>query len=136
LAGADAAWFPPHERITFADVVPISDYPGILGDFDIGLAPLEDTRFNASKSDLKLVEYSMIGLPVIASKVTAYVDSIRPGETGFLAKNPKDWLRHLKTLVEQPEVRSKMGAEARAWAETRVISKTIDLWLDAYDLGC
>jgi len=134
LAGSDPAWFPPHERIVFADIVPIPDYPGLLSDFDIALAPLEDTRFNTSKSDLKLVEYSMIGLPVIASKVPAYADSIRPGETGLLAKNPKDWLRHLKTLIEQPDVRLKMGAEARKWAETRVISKTIDLWLDAYGL--
>jgi hypothetical protein len=76
----------------------------------------------------------MIGLPIIASKVSTYTGSIRSGENGFLAKNPKDWLKHLTTLIEQPEVRVEMGAKARKWAEDRVIAKTVDLWLDAYGL--
>jgi hypothetical protein len=56
------------------------------------------------------------------------------GATGFLARNAKDWLKHLRTLIEQPDVRSRMGAEARKWAESRVISRQVDLWLDAYEL--
>jgi len=134
LVGANPDWFSPDERITIPQWVPIEDYPDMLAEFDIGLAPLEDTRFNASKSDLKVLEYSMVGLPVIASKVTTYVDSIRPGENGFLAKSPKDWLKHLRTLIEQPELRRAMGTEARRWAETRTISRAIGLWLDALEL--
>jgi len=134
LVGADPSWFPEHERVVFQKWVPIEEYPDLLGGFDIGLAPLEDTRFNGSKSDLKIVEYSMIGLPVIASKVQTYAESVRVGETGFLARNPKDWLKHLRTLIEQPDVRSRVGAQARRWAETRVISRQIGLWLDAYEL--
>jgi glycosyltransferase involved in cell wall biosynthesis len=134
LVGAHPNWFPERERIVFADPVPIEEYPGLLSGFDIGLAPLADTRFNNSKSDLKVVEYSMIGLPSIASKVPAYSGSVRVGATGFLARNAKDWLKHLRTLIEQPDVRSRMGAEARKWAESRVISRQIGLWLDAYEL--
>lgn len=135
LVGAHPSWFPKHERIVFADPVPIDEYPELLSGFDIGLAPLADLRFNRSKSDLKFVEYSMIGIPSVASKVPPYSESVRMGQTGFLARNAKDWLRHLRTLIEQPEVRARMGAEARKWAETRVISKQIGLWLDAYELG-
>ena len=134
LAGAIPEWFPERDRIHFAEFVPIEQYPDVLSRFDIGLAPLEDTRFNLSKSDLKVVEYAMIGLPIIASKVPTYIDSIRPGETGLLARSPKDWLKHLVTLIEQPDVRSRLGAEARRWAENRVISNNIGLWLDAYEL--
>jgi len=134
LIGGRPDWFPAHERISSTKFAPIEEYPGLLSKFDVGLAPLEDTRFNSAKSDLKVVEYSMIGLPIIASKVPAYVDSIRQGEAGFLAPSPKDWLRYLKTLIEQPDVRVRMGAEARKWAETRVIARTIGLWLDAFEL--
>jgi len=134
LIGANPAWFSPDAGVTFVEAVPIEEYPALLGGFDIGLAPLEDTRFNASKSDLKIIEYSMVGLPIIASKVSTYSRSIRPGESGFLAKNSKDWLKHLRMLIEQPEVRVSMGAEARKWAESRVIAKNVDLWLDAYHL--
>jgi glycosyltransferase involved in cell wall biosynthesis len=134
LAGANPAWFPAHDRISFPEPVPIEQYAGLLGGFDIGLAPLEDTRFNESKSDLKVLEYSMIGLPVIASKVPAYLQSVAHGETGFLARSPKDWLKHLKSLVEQPGLRAQMGQRSRAWAESRLISGSVGLWEDAYGL--
>jgi len=132
VAGADPKWFRQHERMLFLDYVEIAEYSDLLAGFDIGVAPLEDTRFNAGKSDLKVLEYSMIGLPVVASKVPSYVGTIRNGETGFLAKNPKDWLRHLRSLIEEAELRTRLGASARAWAVTRTISRNVGLWERAY----
>ncbi|MFF1634417.1 glycosyltransferase [Leifsonia sp. NPDC058248] len=40
--------------------------------WDLGVAPLADTGFNAAKSDLKFLEYSLLGLPTIASAVAPY----------------------------------------------------------------
>jgi glycosyltransferase involved in cell wall biosynthesis len=132
FAGASPNWFEPHERLRFLEPVAIDEYASLISDFDIALAPLEDIRFNAGKSDLKVLESSMVGLPVIASKVPPYEASIKHGETGFLARNPKDWLKHITVLIEDTELRQRMGAAARAWAETRTIQRTADLWERAY----
>jgi glycosyltransferase involved in cell wall biosynthesis len=134
LAGTEKERFPEHDRLKFLDPVKIEQYPEILQTFDIGLAPVKDVRFNEAKSDLKVLEYGMVGLPVIASKVIAYSDSVRPGETGYLAKSPKDWLKYLKLLIEDGELRARLGAAGRSWAETRLMSRNVERWERTYRL--
>jgi len=135
LAGADPAWFAPHDRVRFLESVILPDYAALLSHFDIAIAPLHDSRFNESKSDLKVLEYSMIGLPVVASKVAPYSSSIRHGESGLLARNAKDWLKHLNALVEDAGLRSRLGSAARSWAETRTVERNIALWERVYGVA-
>ncbi len=135
VAGLGMSPFAPHERVKVAPGVPIEEYPGLLGQFDIAVAPVEDSVFNTSKSDLKLLEYSMMGIPTVASKTVTYGRSIRQGENGFLAGNTKDWLKYLRRIIEDPDLRVCMGAKAREFAETRTIDKNIHLWEKAYGIG-
>lgn len=135
LAGAQKSWFDRvHERFEFPEPVSIEEYPGLLSTFDIAIAPLTDNRFNEGKSDLKALEYSMVGLPVIASKSASYSRSIRHGESGLLARSAKDWLQGLRSLIESADLRDRMGGEARAWAETRTIDPHIGAWEKAYGI--
>ena len=76
----------------------------------------------------------MIGLPIVASRVAPYERSLKHGETGFFARNPKDWLKHLSNLIENPELRVRLATNARAWAETRTIDRNTGLWERAYGL--
>lgn len=127
--------FPPHERISILPTSSdIEHYPEVLGQIDIGLAPLTDMKFNRSKSDLKFVEYGMMGIPTIASRHVAYESTIAPGVTGFLARNPKDWLKHLQRLLRDDSLREEMGRNARAYAETRTVERNIGNWERAYGL--
>ena len=64
-----------------------------------GLAPLEDTPFNRAKSDLKFLEYSALGLPTVASRVTPYLGIDAHG--GVLADN-SDALRFYERLGYRP----------------------------------
>ena len=58
----------------------------------IGLAPLRDSEFNRYKSDLKWLEYTALGLPVVASDVAAYA-TVQDGVTGRLvADDPAAWV--------------------------------------------
>lgn len=134
FAGIDTLPFGSHERVRSLPGVPIEHYPSLLADFDIALAPVVDDRFNRSKSDLKYLEYAMLGLPVVASSAATYTRVVRPGENGLLAGNAKDWIRHLTRLVQEPELRAALGSAARATAETRLISRNVDLWKRAYRL--
>jgi glycosyltransferase involved in cell wall biosynthesis len=134
LAGAMGHWVEPHERIRHLEPVPIENYSEILYGFDIAVAPLADGRFNRCKSDLKVLEYAMIGLPVVASRVGPYAEFIKHGENGLLASNPKDWLRCLSRLVDEIDMRRSLGAAARASAERRTIERNIRVYERAYGL--
>ena len=134
LAGAKQSWMPQHSRLKFIESVPFDKYTGLLSNFDIGFAPLNDSLFNESKSDLKVLEYSMIGIPIITSNVPSYRNSILHEVTGYLANTQEEWLHYFSTLIENPELRLAMGRRARAWAVTRDISKNIDKYISAYNL--
>ena len=63
--------------------VEIERYPAYLAslDLDLALAPLEQNRFNECKNNLRLLEYGVLGFPVICSDVLCYRDSL-PGHAG------------------------------------------------------
>jgi GT2 family glycosyltransferase/glycosyltransferase involved in cell wall biosynthesis len=123
-----------HERIRAIEGQPIEQYPDILRSFDIGLAPLRDTKFNRCKSDLKALEYSMVGIPVVASDIDGYANFLKPGVTGFLAKDATQWHEALSKLIEDRELRAKLGAQAQQAACERTIERNIGLWEEAYKL--
>lgn len=133
-SGSPSTVFPPHERIRTLQPLRIEQYPTLLAQFDIGIAPVVDSRFNQAKSDLKFIEYGMVGLPVVASDVESYTHSIKHGENGFLATNDKDWLKFLRRLIENPDLRESLGQAAKAVAQSRTIDKNIRLWEKAYGL--
>jgi glycosyltransferase involved in cell wall biosynthesis len=101
-------------------------------DFDIGLAPLERTHFNASKSYVKALEYAALGIPIVASDYGPYHEFVEHGVTGFLVKTDFDWMKYLRILVEDEDLRLAMGKAARAKAAEFTMEKNAYLWRDAY----
>ncbi|MGH8935808.1 MAG: glycosyltransferase [Acidimicrobiia bacterium] len=84
--------------------------------WDIAVAPLRDTTFNRCKSDLKFLEYSALGLPGVYSAVGPYAQSVRDGDTGFLAPNDPDlWAKQILSLVTDPELREAIASRAHAY---------------------
>lgn len=135
VAGISADMLPDHPRVRILESVRIEDYPKLINAFDIAIAPLLDNRFNQAKSDLKLIEYGMCSLPVIATPVGAYVDVGRNGDNVLFAKNAKDWIRHLNALITRPELRQTLGASLHLLSTSRLIEDHIGKWADAYGIG-
>jgi glycosyltransferase involved in cell wall biosynthesis len=81
--------------------------------FDIGLMPLTDDPFSRGKCAFKAVYCMSRGIPVVASPVGANKALIQPGINGFLPATPQEWLRSLGTLIEDSELRARLGAKAR-----------------------
>lgn len=100
--------------------------------FDVGLAPLVDSRFNRAKSGLKFIEYAALGVPAICSDVPAYRNLVEHGKTGFLARTPTDWRFYLRSLTEDPAMRLEIGDAARVAAREWTVEKNIHLWEEAY----
>ena len=95
-----------------------ADYYTALN-FDIALAPLEDTVFTRSKSNLKWMEAGILGQAMVASDCGPYHSTIRHGVDGFLASQPYQWIEYLSLLVNDPEKRRAVGDAAKA----RVLSE-------------
>jgi glycosyltransferase involved in cell wall biosynthesis len=80
-------------------------YANVFMPIDIGIVPLTKNQFNEAKSNLKGLEYAFSGIPFIASDTQEYRDLADIG-VGRIAKTSKDWLKHLKQLID-PEVREQ-----------------------------
>jgi glycosyltransferase involved in cell wall biosynthesis len=84
-----------------------------FGHFDIGVMPLEDTDFARGKCAFKLIQYMAAGLPVVASPVGASAEVVQHGANGFLASTDEDWISMLRLLIDDAELREKLGAKGR-----------------------
>ncbi len=95
------------------------EYPKHLSEqpWSIGICPLIASKFNECKSSIKWMEYSMYKIPVIASPVYPYnrdvlgLDTIKDGETGLFA-NDNEWFEKLSLLIEDEQLRNKLGENA------------------------
>jgi glycosyltransferase involved in cell wall biosynthesis len=82
--------------------------------FDIGIAPLVDCNFNRSKSNLRWLEYSALKIPTVATEISHFQQSIRPGHDGLLVRDNalNTWQEHLETLIENESYRDELGRNA------------------------
>lgn len=104
-----------------------------LVDFDIGLAPVRDTKFSRSKSALKALEYNARGIPVIASDVQPYREYVQHGYNGFLAKTEHDWMKYIRLLAEDSDLREQMGKNGRFEAGKHTLENNWQRWEQAYE---
>ena len=67
---------------------------------------------------LTVLEANACGVPVVASRVPGLIDSVRDGETGILVPygDADEFARAALGLLQEPDRRERLGAEARAWA--------------------
>lgn len=107
------------------------DYYGRI-DFDIGIAPLRATRFSEAKSAIKALEYSGLGIPVIASDVAPYREFVIDGVTGWLVRREHEWAQRLRELVNDHSMREEMGKKARELAAQWTIQSGWRDWETCY----
>ena len=97
--------------------------------FTVGVAPLAPSLFNQSKSDLRILECSALGIPMVASDYEPYL----PWKDAVLfAHNEADWARQLRAMKNDPDMRTELAAKGKAIAATRTINGHWQDWEDAY----
>jgi glycosyltransferase involved in cell wall biosynthesis len=87
--------------------------------FDVGIMPLVDGPFERGKCGYKLVQYMAGGLPVIATPVGVNTHLIEPGRNGYLASSTEDWIQALRSLIQDHQLCSAMGAAGRQMVEQK-----------------
>ena len=79
--------------------------------WDIGLAPLATGPFEATKSDIKFLEYAAFQIPGLYSDHPAYAE-VEHGVTGIVA-TPDTWAENLIELAHNAELRERIVLSSR-----------------------
>jgi hypothetical protein len=117
--------------------IPFSQWPFEVTKLGVGIAPLADTRFNAAKSALKVLELSAAGVPWVASPRQEYRSFVERYGVGSLAEKPKEWVRLLRRLLTDPVLRAEQSEAVREVARGLTIEghawRTAEVWTEAVD---
>lgn len=112
--------------------VALHGWPRVLADqLGIGIAPLADTKFNASKSWLKPLEMSAVGVPWVASPREDYARLHKLG-AGWTADKPSEWYKKLRALRGSAELRADLAGRGREVAETLRLENHAWKWWEAW----
>jgi glycosyltransferase involved in cell wall biosynthesis len=105
----------------------IEVYPAAMKMFDIAIAPSSESNLFKGKSDLRWLEASALGIPLVAHPET--YPGIDDGVTGVHARTPQEVEAALLDLVDDREKREHIGAQAYAYiAENRRIEVAAERW--------
>jgi glycosyltransferase involved in cell wall biosynthesis len=85
----------------------------------IGLMPLEDDGYARYKCGLKLLQYMGVGMPSVASPIGVNSEIIQDGINGYLANTPSEWYDRIDQLIDDPSLRTRLGAQGRHTVETQ-----------------
>jgi GT2 family glycosyltransferase len=115
-------------------------YPGFVhwitrsGPWDIGLAPLADSPFNACKSPIKALDYAALGLATLASDVVAYRGSAADRIGGHLVANTATaWYQALSWMIRDAAWRRDLAARGHAaLRESGTLAARSGAWREAW----
>jgi glycosyltransferase involved in cell wall biosynthesis len=100
--------------------VPVGDinaYYDFVAGIDIGIAPLQDTGFNRSRSDVKFLEFALHGAVPVVQDLAPYRATVRDSKTGVLFGDPDSLIAALDHLAASPETRAAIADNAGAYVE-------------------
>jgi glycosyltransferase involved in cell wall biosynthesis len=90
-----------------------------LQDASVGLAPFPTTGWTPWRCHGKVLQYMALGIAPVASSIGILPDYIRDNESGFLVASEEEWVDRLAMLIRDPDLRARLGAEARRTVESR-----------------
>lgn len=126
------------------DLMPYEAMHEFLASMDINLAPLAPIYFNDCKSELKIFDAALHGVPSVASPTRSYADTIRDGHNGLLAQTQQDWESALDRLIGDAAFRGRLGRAAfgdiaprfAAHKSARLLADAINTLLCEEDRKC
>lgn len=122
-------------NIQFNPGCPVERWPDLLRsqNCNIGIAPLMDCQFNRCKSEVKVLEYWGLGMPVLASKIAPYERAIQHEVNGELIEpDPEKWYHAIRNLLLSVEKRKKYAEAGIATLRERyLISNTVEEYENA-----
>ncbi len=100
-----------------------------LSEIDIGIMPLPDDEWAKGKCGFKGLQYMSLEIPTIMSPVGVNTEIIQDGKNGFLAVGEEEWIEKLSVVIENPELRNKIGVAGR---KTVIEKYSVDAFKNQY----
>ena len=99
-------------RVAFAGGLAGEAMPAVYAAADLYAWPAVNEAYG-----MAMLEAQAAGLPVVAGDAGGVRDVVRDGETGFLVGDaaPEAFAGRLRQLIDDAELRRRMGEAARAW---------------------
>jgi glycosyltransferase involved in cell wall biosynthesis len=102
---------------------------------DIGISWVPDDPWSRGKCGLKILQYQVAGLPVVANPVGVNREMVRDRETGFTAVSSEEWVEAISCLINEPGLRQRMGMAGRQQVEDRYsVTSGARSWSQALDM--
>ncbi len=97
-------------------MVPLHSFPEKLAslNLDLALAPLAMNEFNEAKSDLRILQYGILGFPVVATDIFPY--QVAP--VTRVKNTPKAWAEAIRDHINNPESSGAQGERLKEWVLT------------------
>lgn len=112
--------------------VGINDYPAKLAslNLDLAIAPLEINPFNEAKSNLRLLEYGVLGWPVVCTDIYPYRSYDAP--VTRVPNEPEAWIAAIRQKLADPVAAAREGQQLKQWVLDKfILEDHLDEWARA-----
>lgn len=90
-----------------------------LHGMDVGVMPLVESEYSLGECRTELLKCMACAVPTVASSVGMGSEVIDHGIDGFLVDEHSEWDKYVLRLIDDPELRLKIGAAAREKIRSR-----------------
>lgn len=97
------------EFIQWSEILELESIQGM----DIGIMPLINTAWARGKCSFKMLQYMACGIPVVVSPVGMNAEVLAVGNVGIGAVSNDDWVDAISSLLDNSDLRQKLGAIGR-----------------------
>lgn len=112
--------------------VPLPQYQNKLStlDLDLAIAPLEIHLFNEAKSNLRILEYGIMGYPVICTDIAPYRGDY---PVTRVPNKHEAWVAAIREKLSDPDALAAEGDDLRRYVEENwMLEDHLDEWLAAW----
>lgn len=112
--------------------VPLHEYPQKLAslNLDLAIAPLENNQFNEAKSNLRLLEYGILGYPVICTDIYPYQGDI---PVMRVRNKQQEWIDAILNHVSNLDNLAERGDNLREHIQAHwMLEDHLDEWMQAW----
>ena len=116
----------------FHPPVPLDDYPSKLAslNLDLALAPLEEVPFNHAKSHLRLLEYGILGYPVVCTDITPYRGAY---PVTRVRNRYKDWVEAIRAHIDDQDENARQGDALREYVRQHgLLEQHLEIWMQGW----